>query len=154
MGLSIEVVVGLGHSLGTSCDRTAQFIQDEVRLSPLTRWHTHTFTFGQTSYLVQKSTLFLGQRKVLSATKYRVSIIFRHFLHLRSTRTLHNFCWRVQLELFEQGYKVWLTSYVFQSLDKTIHAKIWLIISCDFLIPNFMKLFHGSRWMHGDVMYM
>ena len=25
---------------------------------------------------------------------------------------------------------------------------------CDFLIPNFMKLFHGSRWMHVDVMYM
>ena len=26
------------------CNRTAQFIQDQVRLSPLTRWHAHTFT--------------------------------------------------------------------------------------------------------------
>ena len=42
----------------------------------------------------------------------------------------------------------------FHPLDKAIHAKIWLIISCDFFIPNFMKLFHGSRWMHVDVMYM
>ena len=27
------------------CDRTAQFIQDQVQLSPLTRCHTHTFTY-------------------------------------------------------------------------------------------------------------
>ena len=42
----------------------------------------------------------------------------------------------------------------FHPLDKAIRAKIWLIISCDFLIPNFMKLFQCSRELDTKVMHM
>ena len=42
----------------------------------------------------------------------------------------------------------------FHSLDKAIQAKIWLIILCDFLIPNFMKLFQCSRQLDTKVMHM
>ena len=42
----------------------------------------------------------------------------------------------------------------FHPLDKAIYAKIWLIILCDFLIPNFMKLFQCSREIDTKVMDM
>ena len=48
-----------------------------------------------------------------------------------------------------------LVDYIgFHPLNKAIHAKIRLIISCDFFIPNFMKLFQCSRELDTKVMHM
>jgi hypothetical protein len=62
------------------------------------------------SPLVQKSRFYLGQSSIMINPIIRVFDQLRHFLDICSTRTLHDFCSWVELELFEQGCKVWLTS--------------------------------------------
>jgi hypothetical protein len=45
MMYTLEIDLGIWITWSQGCDRTVQFIQDQVRMSPLTRWHTHTFTY-------------------------------------------------------------------------------------------------------------
>ena len=101
---------------------------------------TSTFIKGPTSYLVQKPFLHLGQSNISVNPGIWGFDQLRPFLDICSTRTLNDFCCRVQLESFGQGSKIWSTSHIpiylikqfNQGYNLSFHMTSWLQTSRNF----------------------
>jgi hypothetical protein len=129
------------------CDLYLTRLETKLALDHYTKFvlHKMDYNFCLRSNLIAGTEvkLWLWSKYQLNKVKTRVLGQWGQFLHICSTWTLNEFCCRVHLKSFGHIGKVWLMVYSSINLMGQFPIGAELIISCDFLIPNFMELFQG-----------